>query len=176
MSGTKRSARRNSGFFGVVVHQPKSITNVGTLWRSAFLYNAAFLGTIGARYAKQPSDTPNAANHIPLVQYDDLDDLKRHLPHNCPLVGVELTEHAPQLHQFAHPPRAVYLLGAEDHGIPPALLAQCHQVVQIPTVRDWSMNVAVAGSIIMYDRHAKQLRSTMPDAAVTPLWAERASG
>lgn len=155
MSGTKRAGRRARGYFGIVVWRPKSAVNVGTLWRSAFLQDAAFVGTIGARYKQQASDTPHTTNHIPLVHYNDIEDLIEHLPFSCPLVGVELDECAKELPEFSHPQRAVYLLGAEDHGIPPSILGKCHYVVQIPTVRDWSMNVAVAGSIVMYDRMAK---------------------
>ncbi len=157
MSGSKRSGRRGSGYFGIAVYNPKTESNVGTLWRSAFLYDAAFIGTVGARYRKQASDTPNTANHIPLINYVDFADLHDHIPHSCPLIGVELIEGAKTLSEYAHPQRAVYLLGAEDNGLPASVMDKCHDVVQIPTVRDWSMNVAVAGSIIMYDRHNKEI-------------------
>lgn len=156
MSGTKRSARRGRGYFGIVMYQPKHETNVGTLWRSAFLQGAAFIGTVGgARYQRQASDTPGTPNHVPLIHYTDFDDLIEHVPHGCPVIGVELDDRAKSLAEFSHPPRAIYLLGAEDRGIPLPVLDRCHYVVQIPTVRDWSMNVAVAGSIVMYDRIAK---------------------
>lgn len=161
MSGTKRSARHGRGFFGVAVWQPKTESNIGTLWRSAFLYDAAFIATVGARYERQSSDTPGTANHIPLQHYSDLDDLVAHLPHSCPLIGVELAESAVPLPAFPHPQRALYLLGAEDKGLPAKVMARCHQVVQIPGVRDWSMNVAVAGAIVMYDRHTKQTATRM---------------
>lgn len=155
MSGTRRSARRSRGYFGIVIWRPKSNINIGTLWRSAFLHDAAFIGTVGARYEHQGSDTPGTPNHVPLIQYADIDDLITHLPHDCPLVAVELDESAKMLPDFWHPPRACYLLGAEDHGLPKSVLDRCHHVVQIPTARDWSMNVAVAGSIVMYDRASK---------------------
>jgi len=155
VSGTRKSSRRGRGYFGIVAYRPKSKCNVGTLWRSAFLQDAAFVGTIGARYKRQASDTPNTANHVPLMHYTDIDDMIDHLPYSCPLVAVELDECAKMLPEFSHPQRAVYLLGAEDNGIPPSVLDRCHYVVQIPTVREWSMNVAVAGSIVMYDRMAK---------------------
>ncbi|OBF77054.1 RNA methyltransferase [Mycolicibacterium fortuitum] len=156
MSGTRRSSRRSRGFFGVAIWRPKREINVGTLWRSAFLYDAAFCATVGGqRYEKQASDTPGTANHIPLVAYQDIDDLIEHLPQSCELVGVELDDRAVPLTRFHHPMRAVYLLGAEDHGLPPRVLARCHRVVQIPGAQDWSMNVGVAGSIVMYDRFAK---------------------
>ncbi len=158
MSGTKREGKRSRGYFGIAVWNPKHEINVGTLWRHAFLYDAAFVGTVGRRYNRQASDTPGTANHIPLVNYRDLDDLVAHLPYSCPVIGVELAGNAVSLPKFSHPQRALYLLGAEDHGLPPSILAQCHHVVQIPGARDWSMNVSVAGSIVMYDRFVKSER------------------
>lgn len=155
MSGTRRAGRRSRGYFGIVVYRPKSEINIGSLWRSALLNDAAFVGTIGLRYQRQGSDTPGTPNHLPLIHYSDFDDMLAHLPHSCPLVAVEMDECAKSLPEFSHPQRAVYLLGAEDHGIPRNVLDRCHYTVQIPTARDWSMNVAVAGSIVMYDRAAK---------------------
>ena len=155
MSGTRRAGRKSRGYFGVAIYRPKHDVNVGTLWRSAFLYDAAFVATVGRRYERQASDTAGTTNHIPLVHYSDIEDLVAHLPFSCPLVGVELDERAVPLPEFSHPERAVYLLGAEDHGLPPSVMARCHRVVQIPGARDWSMNVSAAGSIVMYDRFAK---------------------
>lgn len=155
MSGSRKAGRRSRGYFGVAVHQPKTASNVGTLWRSAFLYDAAFIATVECRYVKQPSDTIGAPNHVPLLHYSDIDDLVEHLPFSCPLIGVELDDRAVPLNEFSHPERAVYLLGAEDRGLPPKVMARCHRVVQIPGERDWSMNVSAAGSIVMYDRFAK---------------------
>lgn len=161
MNGTRRAGRRSRGYFGVAIWHPKSEVNVGTLWRSSFLYDAAFIATIGRRYEKQSSDTPGVANHVPLQHYSDIDDLIAHLPHGCPLVGVELDERAHMLDRYTHPQRAVYLLGAEDHGLPWKVLDRCHQIVQIPGVRPWSMNVSVAGAIVLYDRHIKTHRAGM---------------
>ena len=39
------------------------------------------------------------------------------MPHDCPLVGVELDDRSIPIENFAHPKRVVYLLGAEDHGL-----------------------------------------------------------
>lgn len=143
------------GFFGIAVYRAKHEVNVGTLWRSASSYGAAMVATVGERYQRQSSDTTKAWRHTPLVHYRDIDDLIEHLPHACPLVGVELDPRANLLTQYAHPDRALYLLGAEDHGLPVAVLDRCHQVVQIPSPQPWSLNVAVAGSLIMHDRFVK---------------------
>lgn len=145
--------RSSRGYYGVVCFRPKHEVNVGTLWRQAFLYDAAFIGTIGRRYEKQASDTPNTAMRIPMFNWQTIDDLKAHLPYGCPLIGVELDERAVPLNKFWHPHNAVYLMGAEDHGLPKSVLDQCHKVIQIPAPKEWSMNVSVAGSLVLYDRY-----------------------
>lgn len=143
------------GYFGVAIWHPKHETNVGGLWRAATLYDAAFVCTVGARYRHQASDTPHTPRHTPLYHYADIDDLIRHLPNGCPLVGVELDPRATSLTEFRHPGRAMYLLGAEDHGLSPAVADRCHYLVQIPTVREFSHNVATAGALVLHDRHVK---------------------
>jgi tRNA G18 (ribose-2'-O)-methylase SpoU len=141
------------GFFGVAVFRPKVANNVGSLWRTADLYGAAFLATVGRRYVHQPTDTMHTPKHTPLHHYADIADLLEQLPHGCPVVGVELDPRATDLGEFAHPERALYLLGAEDNGLPPTVLDRCHFLVSIPTVRTQSMNVACAGSVTIAHRH-----------------------
>jgi tRNA G18 (ribose-2'-O)-methylase SpoU len=146
-------------FFGVAVWHPKFEVNVGTLWRSAKTYDAALLATVGTRYQAQASDTCKAPQSIPLQHFMDIDDLVSHLPHGCPLVGVELDPRAVPLPEFHHPRKAMYLLGAEDHGLPQHIIDRCHLLVQIPTPALWSLNVAVAGSILLHDRYTKAMVS-----------------
>jgi tRNA(Leu) C34 or U34 (ribose-2'-O)-methylase TrmL len=148
-------ARR--GWFSIGVHRPKTMENVGMLWRHARLYDAAWLFTVGHRYRKVATDVPNAARHMPLFHYDGLFDLAGHVPSNAQLVCVELTDGAVPLPDFVHPGRAVYLLGAEDEGLPGELLDGKWPVVSIPSCLPQSMNVAAAGTLVMYDRHVKTL-------------------
>lgn len=154
---TTTSAPR--GYFGIAIYGAKHSTNVGSLWRTADSYGAAFLGTVGKRYGHQPSDTTKAPQHTPLVHYSDLDDLIEHLPHGCPLIGVELDPRAIPLDKFLHPDRGLYLLGAEDNGLPPAVVDRCHYLVEIPALTHSSLNVAVAGGIVASHRYL-QLRRT----------------
>ena len=142
------------GYFGIGVYHPKTEHNIGTLWRSAYLFGAGFIFTIGRRYQKQASDTPNTFKHIPLFNYATYGEFIAYIPYAAQIICVELGETSRQLPTICHPQQAVYLLGAEDHGIPAEIL-QDKQVIQIPTVRLQSMNVAVAGSIVMYDRFVK---------------------
>jgi tRNA G18 (ribose-2'-O)-methylase SpoU len=149
-------AREHRGFFAIGICGNKTPDNLGTLWRHATLYGAAFVFTVGKRYPHaQPSDTTKTANHTPLFHFANVDDLIEHLPHSCPLVGVELTEASVPLSRYRHQMRGAYLLGAEDRGLTKDQLARCHELVQIESAQPWSMNVAVAGTLVMYDRHLK---------------------
>jgi tRNA G18 (ribose-2'-O)-methylase SpoU len=141
------------GYFGIGIWRTKNELNIGTLWRSAYLLGASFIFTVGRRYKRQSSDTVNAWRHIPLWHFEDVDSLVKHLPHACPLVGIELDPRSEPLTSYEHPPRACYLLGAEDHGLSPEVRTRCHTLVQLPGTL--SMNVAAAGTVVLYDRFAK---------------------
>lgn len=142
------------GFFEIGIVRGKTPSNVGTLWRSAFQMGASGIFTVGRRYPVQASDTVKAHRHIPCREFLDFDTFIASLPHACPIVAVEMG--GTPLVGFTHPESAVYLLGAEDHGIPSAILARCHHVVSLPSIRTQSYNVAVAGSLVMYDRQCKR--------------------
>lgn len=145
-----------TGYSAVAVYHPKTEANVGTLWRSAKSYQASMIATVGPRrYEYQSSDTCKTHKSLPLIKFADIDDLIAHLPYGCQLVGVELSDRAVSLTRFQHPDRALYLLGAEDWGIPDDVLAKCHHVVQIPSPEPWSLNVSVAGSLVLHDRFLK---------------------
>lgn len=144
-----------NGFFAIGVYRPKTEANIGTLMRSAYLYDAAYVFTIGQRYRRQASDTPNTARHIPLFHFETIEDAIEHLPNATPLVGVELDPRGRKLNEYHHPERAAYLLGSEDRGLPQNVISMCHSLVEIPTPQPQSMNVATAGSIVLYDRYTK---------------------
>jgi tRNA G18 (ribose-2'-O)-methylase SpoU len=153
----RRYARLARGYFAVGIYHPKTGANVGSLWRSASLFGASYVFTVGRRYQLQASDTPNTARRIPLHHFSDVGDLVRHLPTGCPLVGVELDERAEPLRRFVHPERGAYLLGAEDAGLPAAVLDRCHFLTRIEYPAPEPMNVACAGSVVLHDRYAKSL-------------------
>ena len=158
MNATKRddeqAARQATrGYFAIGVWHCKTEQNIGTLWRHAYLYGAAFVFTIGRRYRRQSSDTSATPLHVPLFHWETIDDLYAHLPYGAPLVGVELHPRSRELSSYGHPLSAVYLLGAEDHGLPESVIARCHSIVQIEAPSPRSMNVATAGTIVMHHRH-----------------------
>jgi len=72
------------------------------------------------------------------------------------LVAVELGPRAVSLFEARYPDRPCFLLGAELGGVPSELLDAASTIVQIP---QWglvpSLNLAVAGSIVVYDHLGK---------------------
>lgn len=147
------------GYFEIGIYRGKTPENVGTLWRSAYQLGAAGIFTIGHRYVYQASDTVHTYRHIPLRQYDGIDQWKAVLPYDCPVVGVEMS--GGSIIDFKHFHRSIYLLGAEDNGLSREALSYCHYVISLPSVRSQSYNVAVAGSIVMYDRFVKRYKGVV---------------
>ena len=143
-------------FFGIGIQNGKTPENLGVLWRSAQNLGASFIFTIGNRYAKQACDTHHAVKSMPYYHYDTFDEFFQHLPKGVRLVGVELTDKAEDLETFQHPRRCVYLLGAEDHGLSKQAIQKSHFLIKFKS--QLSLNVSVAGSIIMYDRQLHKPR------------------
>lgn len=143
------------GYFGIGIFAPKNEVNIGGLWRSAYIFGAAFIFTIGKRYHKQASDTVAAPCHIPLLNFLTYEDFREHSPNDCQVICIENSKGAAPLSGFHHPERAVYLLGAEDNGIPARILER-HQSVIIESALPFSLNVATAGTVLMYHRYAQR--------------------
>ena len=139
------------GYFGIGIVGASKSMNVGSLFRTAHAFGASFVFTVGATYVRRAgrgADTSNAPDQVPFYEFPDGESLI--LPQGTELVGVEIVDEATELPSFRHPRQAAYVLGAERVSLPSALLARCDHMVRIPT--RFSINVALAGAIIMYDR------------------------
>ena len=144
-------------YFGIGIQNGKTPENLGVLWRTAQNLGASYIFTIGNRYAKQSSDTHNAVKSIPYFHYETFEDFYKNLPKGPRLVGVELDDSAVDLETFEHPRRCGYLLGAEDNGLSKKAIEKCHYLVKFKSEK--SLNVSVAGSIVLYDRGLNKPRS-----------------
>lgn len=141
---------KRSGFFGIGISHGKTPENLGTLWRTAHILGADFVFTIGRRYTRDVADVTNATKQLPYWRFDDLDQFLSVKPCDALLVGVEMHQSAQMLGQFEHPKRAVYLLGAEDNGLQRKEMEACNALIRLPGKA--SVNVAVAGSVVLFDR------------------------
>lgn len=146
--------KKQRGFFGIGIINGKTESNIGTLWRSANIFGASFIFTIGKRYSKrQRSDTMNTPKHIPLYGYDTFDLFYKTIPRDTKLIGIEIDNKSEDIKSFVHPEASIYLLGTEDIGISNDVLAMCDSIIKLPG--EYCLNVSVAGSIVMYDRITK---------------------
>ena len=103
------------GFFGIGIYRGKTETNHGSLWRSAWQLGASFIFSIGARFKRTAGDTTNAHLNLPCYSYAEWNDFAPATPHSTSLVAVEMG--GTPLREFAHPDRAIYILGSEDNGL-----------------------------------------------------------
>lgn len=139
------------GYFAIGVEGISKAMNVGGLLRSAHAFGASFMFTVAAAYDRgegRLADTSDAQGHVPLYEFPDLGSLV--LPRGCALVGVELVDDAIELPSFHHPRCAAYVFGPERGSLSDGMVARCDHIVRIPT--RFSLNVGMAGVIVMYDR------------------------
>lgn len=126
--------------------------NVGSLVRTAHAAAAEEVILVGDREWNVEA-ARTAELFTTVTQVADISDFRRHLSEKgWNLVAVELDDCAVNLFEAEYPERPCFLLGAEVGGVPAALLDEARLIVQIP---QWglvpSLNLAVAGSIVMYD-------------------------
>ena len=139
------------GYFGIGVEGVSKAMNVGRLYRTAHAFGASFLFTVAASYAREDgvrADTSDAPGALPFYEFGSVDELR--LPGGCELVGIELMDGAVELPSFRHPRCAAYVLGPERGALSAEIVARCSHVVKIPT--KFSLNLALAGALAMYDR------------------------
>jgi len=149
MSIRKRNFN-NKGFFGIGIERGKTEFNYWSLFRTAQVFNADMLFVIGEQYKRHPADTMNSFNDIPTFNYENFEDFNSHRPYDCRLVGVEMCEKSIPIKEYQHHKKAIYILGAEDNGLSSQAQKACSDIIQLPG--EFSLNVAVAGSIVLFDR------------------------
>jgi tRNA G18 (ribose-2'-O)-methylase SpoU len=145
---------KQNGFFGIGVMNMKYPINYGTLFRTAQVFGADFLFLIGKQFTKQYSDSMNSFKHIPLYEYETFDEFYKNLPYKSKLIGIEIVDSAIPIKGYKHPRQACYLLGGEKDGLSQEAIEKCDEIVYLPGER--SLNVSVAGSIVIFDRIIKK--------------------
>jgi len=138
------------GYFAIGVDGVSKPMNLGNLLRISNAFGASFFFTVNAQVSLKDaqSDTSRAQGNIPVYAFPEAAAFR--LPVGCRLVGVEITDDAVELPRFRHPASAAYVFGAERLSLSPAVIERCEFVVKIPT--RFSINVGMAGAIVMYDR------------------------
>jgi RNA methyltransferase, TrmH family len=127
--------------------------NVGTIIRTADALGPAFValsaGCADPTGPKALRGSMGSVFRVPLVRFDEA---PRPWVGLVPRGGRPLSEIA-----FAESVTVTFVLGAEREGLPPEIVAQCDEVVTIPSSQHAeSLNVAVAGAIALYERHRRR--------------------
>jgi tRNA G18 (ribose-2'-O)-methylase SpoU len=152
--------RRGLRPMAVAAWQISKEHNVGSLVRTAHAVAAEEVILVGG-----PEWNVEAARtaelYTTITRLTSARELLEHLAaRRFQLVAVELDQRSVSLFDCVYPERPCFLLGAELGGLPDELLARAELVVQIP---QWglvpSLNLAVAGSIVLYDHLAKLARA-----------------
>ena len=125
--------------------------NVGTLLRAAEAFGPAFValseGCADPFGPKALRASTGSVFRVPLVEFEAAPGRRIALvPHDGSLLGeVELPE------------PVTFVLGAEREGIPGDMLAACDERATIPLAGAESLNVAMAGTIALYELARRKL-------------------
>ena len=146
------------GFFMIGVIGPRNTLNIGTLIRSSHVFGATAVFAIGAAFPVENEAAHGFDRHLPVFHFEGPDQFDHAMPANAEYVVIEMHEDACDLRTFVHPERAIYILGSEYMGVPAEYLTlrRRTKIVQVPAREKVSLNVAIAGSIVMADRVMKE--------------------
>jgi len=141
----------DNGYVGIGIYNVKRTHNFGALIRTARVFGANFVFSVGSRNPRENSSIGSELT-LPLFHFETLAAFVASIPVNARLVCVELTPGALDIRGYQHPPRAVYLLGPEDGALPGDLM-RAHDTLILPGA--YPLNVAMAGTVVLYDRALK---------------------
>lgn len=126
-------------------------------------------------------DTQDGINNITLIYFETLTEFLKHLPAQTTLVVVEILDESKNLPDYQHPLNATYMFGREKSGIQkheieeiqkyffdlniniPEEFVSTHKktahlnFIGLDTPK--SLNLAVCGAIVMYDRYYKSINN-----------------
>ncbi|GAB3758053.1 TrmH family RNA methyltransferase [Microlunatus parietis] len=133
---------------------PKHGVNLGTLLRTCDAVGAC-LAVPRLPWVPEALEKGNTLRRPSCVHWTPRDPsawLDRQRDEGSRIVGVELTEESIRLGDLpAARQRTVMLLGHETDGLPPVALERLDEAVEIPMIgTGLSLNVAVAGSLVLY--------------------------
>lgn len=136
-----------------ICYQVQDPGNLGTIIRSAYAFGfsqCVLVDCVDVYNDKTVRSSQGALFHIGIIQAKDIYDVI----HSCHEMGISTV--ATSLHQ-AKPLRetqfklpVAIVLGNEGQGLPTEVVNACGQSVKIEMSAFESLNVAVAGSILMY--------------------------
>ena len=153
---------RDAGKYVLMLHDIRSVYNVGALFRTADAigitsiilsgYSPTPIDRFGRRRPDMAKSALGSEQAIPWEYVDDplfkIQELKEA---GYQIVGVEQDERSVDYKTVEKADRMVFVLGTETTGMIPELVQLCDTVVEIPmNGMKESLNVSVAAGIVLY--------------------------
>jgi len=142
--------------YAVLAHNLRSAFNVGSLFRSVDCFGLAEVHASGYTPAPEHPALRSAArgceNWIPYRRWEDpLACIAHFRAQGYQVVALETGDDSVDISQAQWPSRGLILVGNEELGIAPELLAECDLKIRIPMMgRKASLNVASAFAILAH--------------------------
>ena len=141
----------------VVLIDPKYAHNVGMVVRLASCYGLSQVWFTGERVSLDIAYRRRLPREERMKGYADVEIINYDYPFeqfaDAVPVAVEVRKKSEPLHDFEHPPNAVYVFGPEDGSVAKPHISHCHRFVVIPTKH--CLNLATAVATVLCDRHYK---------------------
>ncbi len=161
--------RRTPGRVGLVLDDVEGPFNVGGILRTAAALRVEDVWLAGR--TPPPSDAKVAKTALGTERYLTVHRAASGLAaiaaaHGAgyAVVGIELADDATPLHELDVGPATCLVVGHEDRGLVPAVLAACDAVAYLPQLgRVGSLNVATAASIACYEVRRRAWVETASD-------------
>jgi len=157
--------RRTHNRLGLILESVTGPFNVGSVFRTAAAFGVAAIRLAGnATPPTHPKAQKTALGTDRLVEWHAPVPVTQAIAamreDGYRIVAVEITGDAVPIYEADLDGDVCLLLGAEEHGVPPAALEAADSVVYIPQVgRVGSVNVAVAAAIAMAEARRQEWRS-----------------
>lgn len=127
--------------------------NIGTLIRSGLAFGITQVilshDCVDLYNDKLLRSMQGAHFHISCIKGDLLDYIQMLKKQGVTIVGSAL-ENGKEINQIDQYSKMAYIVGNEGNGIKPEVLSSCDEIAYIPISNIDSLNVAIAGSIMMY--------------------------
>jgi tRNA (guanosine-2'-O-)-methyltransferase len=149
--------RRSTGKLALLLESVQSPYNVGAIVRTAAAYRLEHMYLAGQttspgspKAAKVSMGTERYLSWSVFERGADAADAAREEGYT--VIGLELADDAVPLHQLTAGPDVCVVVGNEDHGLSPAMIAACDSVAFLPLLgRVGSLNVATAAALALYE-------------------------
>jgi 23S rRNA (guanosine2251-2'-O)-methyltransferase len=135
----------------LILENLRSEFNVGSIFRSAECFGVEHIALCG--YTPLPNKTDMDTKQAVHYSMQTLDvAIKEAQKLNFRIIGLETVPQGKSLHQIDFPEKTCFVFGNERHGLMPATLQFCDDVVKIPMFGNKnSLNVGMAVSLSIYE-------------------------